>query len=230
MRPVNRPESLPPISTRGEAHAKGQTFFYTGRPCRAGHLAVRYVSTGGCTMCLDSYKTENAKNPFDHRLVPFDGSGIWRAGHWDAPTLQRAKEAVQVFLNEWTAANAPLPVEPELKLRNVYGTRYTIAGTTTSELTQQTYELWAPWREHTRRQLAVRASGAINAPTVELFTREALESKAPWVYVDLLNGDGPRWYVCEHIDFALYKVIEDHALHVAVGMFGLDGSLGVTVS
>lgn len=28
------------------------TFYYTGEPCKNGHVAPRYVSTGGCTACL----------------------------------------------------------------------------------------------------------------------------------------------------------------------------------
>lgn len=226
-RPNLRPKDLPPIKTRDEAFRAGDTYFYTGKPCMRGHLAVRYVSTNGCTACMDRHKTQGARNAFDDKLVPFFGvPGLWRPRHWDAHTLEASKLAVQTFLNEWGAANAPPPPEAEFKLRNVYGVRYTMVGHVES-MDGNKYETWQPWRGHTMQQLRLRASGAHSAPTVELFTREALESPAPWVYRDLLNGDGPRWYVCEHIDFALFKVIEDHALHVAIGVFGLDGSLTV---
>lgn len=38
--------------TRKEARQDGDTLFNTGKPCRNGHMAPRYTSTGGCTECL----------------------------------------------------------------------------------------------------------------------------------------------------------------------------------
>ena len=40
------------IISRDDAHAKGLMHFYTGQPCKRGHDSPRYVSTGGCIMCL----------------------------------------------------------------------------------------------------------------------------------------------------------------------------------
>lgn len=37
--------------TRAEANAAGKVRYFTGEPCRAGHLAERYVTTGSCVMC-----------------------------------------------------------------------------------------------------------------------------------------------------------------------------------
>lgn len=41
--------SLP--KTRGEARLSGCAHYFTGKPCRHGHLAPRFVSTGGCVSC-----------------------------------------------------------------------------------------------------------------------------------------------------------------------------------
>lgn len=38
--------------TRKDAALAGAKRFYTGKPCIRGHLAIRYVSTGGCSACL----------------------------------------------------------------------------------------------------------------------------------------------------------------------------------
>lgn len=37
--------------TRAEAAAGGLLRFYTGRPCRAGHLSERYLSNRQCVVC-----------------------------------------------------------------------------------------------------------------------------------------------------------------------------------
>lgn len=39
------------IISRQEAAALGRKRFYTGKPCKYGHDAPRFVSTGGCTAC-----------------------------------------------------------------------------------------------------------------------------------------------------------------------------------
>lgn len=39
------------IISRHDAAAQGRKRFYTGRPCKYGHDAQRFVSTGGCVAC-----------------------------------------------------------------------------------------------------------------------------------------------------------------------------------
>ena len=40
------------ILTRRDAHARGMVRYWTGKPCRRGHLAHRYVTSGICTACI----------------------------------------------------------------------------------------------------------------------------------------------------------------------------------
>jgi len=47
--PVDTTEMLP---TREEAKAVGHTFFYTGKPCKRGHIAARYTSSPICAECV----------------------------------------------------------------------------------------------------------------------------------------------------------------------------------
>lgn len=42
------------LISRVEAERLGRTFFFTGRVCRHGHAARRYVSTGNCETCMAS--------------------------------------------------------------------------------------------------------------------------------------------------------------------------------
>jgi hypothetical protein len=39
------------IISRDEARMAGGMYFFTGEPCRRGHVADRYVATGGCVAC-----------------------------------------------------------------------------------------------------------------------------------------------------------------------------------
>jgi hypothetical protein len=40
------------IVTRKQALAQGETTFFTGKPCRKGHVTPRYASTGHCVECV----------------------------------------------------------------------------------------------------------------------------------------------------------------------------------
>ena len=40
-----------PVITRAEAKAIGQTRFFTGKPCKHGHLSQRTAANGGCIQC-----------------------------------------------------------------------------------------------------------------------------------------------------------------------------------
>lgn len=42
-----------PIITRAEAGSAGLVHYFTGKPCRQGHIAQRYVSSFGCVACSD---------------------------------------------------------------------------------------------------------------------------------------------------------------------------------
>ena len=47
------------MSKRSEAKARGDTHYFTGKPCPKGHVAERFTSSGGCTTCLH----ERGKTP-----------------------------------------------------------------------------------------------------------------------------------------------------------------------
>ncbi|USN16519.1 hypothetical protein POLUDNITSA_01040 [Brevundimonas phage vB_BpoS-Poludnitsa] len=41
-----------PAGSPSEAKAFGESFYYTGTPCRRGHIAARYASTAQCSACI----------------------------------------------------------------------------------------------------------------------------------------------------------------------------------
>lgn len=40
------------IITRSDARALGATSYFTGKPCKNGHISYRYVQSGTCAMCV----------------------------------------------------------------------------------------------------------------------------------------------------------------------------------
>src|SRR5215831_20986514 len=66
--------------SREEARASGFDRFYTGVPCKHGHLAARYVSTTNCAAC----QVEHARN-----------NGGWGARPSRQEYLAKARELVE---------------------------------------------------------------------------------------------------------------------------------------
>lgn len=50
------------ISSRKEARRLGETFYFTGKPCKHGHIARRYASSGRCLTCKEEWDSQNAES------------------------------------------------------------------------------------------------------------------------------------------------------------------------
>lgn len=60
------------VISRVEAHRLGRTMFFTGKPCRKqGHLAQRYVSSGGCKACVNGMFKKSLGSGLTHDLINF---------------------------------------------------------------------------------------------------------------------------------------------------------------
>lgn len=62
--------------SRRDAADSGRTFFYTGRPCKLGHMSPRYVTNGGCVACFRT-QFKPRRNPWTGKLVPFSNPHLW---------------------------------------------------------------------------------------------------------------------------------------------------------
>lgn len=64
------------IISRKAAYGMGLRRFYTGVPCKHGHVAERFVSNGGCTACTNpSYRFR--QNTFSHDIKAFNSQRLW---------------------------------------------------------------------------------------------------------------------------------------------------------
>lgn len=46
------------VITRRQAAERGMGRYYTGKPCKNGHLAERYVTSNACVECAKSFAQE----------------------------------------------------------------------------------------------------------------------------------------------------------------------------
>lgn len=77
------------ISSRADAKVRGSQFYATGKPCKGGHVALRYTSSGECTVCEQQRRADAA----DKRKQ--------QAADWYA--RNRARKIIEAA--EWRANN-----------------------------------------------------------------------------------------------------------------------------
>lgn len=83
------------IISREEAASQGKKRYFTGQPCRNGHVAQRYVLNSGCLDCAHRFKRLRAVNSFSHDLVPFDAVTFWRSKRHTQESLKGLHAYIQ---------------------------------------------------------------------------------------------------------------------------------------
>lgn len=87
--------------SRAEAHAEGKKFYFTGKPCVRGHIAIRYAC-GGCIECVkDSSKQWHTDNP--EKVKAKDAR--WRERHPDKTRAKNTTERKRLTNARWQASN-----------------------------------------------------------------------------------------------------------------------------
>jgi 5-methylcytosine-specific restriction endonuclease McrA len=62
-------DSAPKIISRKDAKARGLKHYFTGKRCKRGHVAKRFVSTRSCVICSARHvANDRARNPETHRV------------------------------------------------------------------------------------------------------------------------------------------------------------------
>ena len=84
----------PHVISRAEAKALGLKHYFTGKPCKRGHVAERYVSGNGCVECDRA-----------------------RALEWRAANLEKARERDRAVACKYRAANPGKDRERKRKWR-----------------------------------------------------------------------------------------------------------------
>ncbi len=90
--------------TRAEAKAVGATHYFTGKPCKRGHIAKRLASTKGCVECQRAADIAwRAANPDKSRAV----YATYRAKTQEKRAAYRAenRERISEYAAAWRTAN-----------------------------------------------------------------------------------------------------------------------------
>lgn len=96
------------IISRDQARGAGEQKFFTGLPCKYGHIAERYVKTGRCCQCniekCKKWKAANGdiKRELDRKYREENRQALSDyKKHW----YLRNKESALVRINTWVRAN-----------------------------------------------------------------------------------------------------------------------------
>ena len=87
------------IITRKQAQEQGLTHYFTGKPCKHGHLAQRLVSNRGCCLC----GCANARKSYDARLkgnASFQKRNRDRATKWYYENHSRARATRNAYASK----------------------------------------------------------------------------------------------------------------------------------
>ena len=93
MLPDSISENLP--STAGEAKKIGSRFFFTGRPCKRGHISVRRADNGYCRECANSSSTRWYKASPENRKKNRENVARWRREYPDRAKRSRRNQVRQ---------------------------------------------------------------------------------------------------------------------------------------
>lgn len=90
------------VINRNEAHAAMLKRYFTGIPCKLGHVAERYVSTGGCTECLGRFR-KNEAMPITRTLTGYRPTRpLWVASDMHPDNVPALDAYLQRCTNEFT--------------------------------------------------------------------------------------------------------------------------------
>jgi len=97
-----------PFKTAEEARRHGARFYFTGKPCKRGHVAPRYAKSWMCTVC--AYEHQVVRSP-EEQAERTAAAKAWRhrnrerARQHAAAHYKRAREAVLETNRRWRARN-----------------------------------------------------------------------------------------------------------------------------
>jgi hypothetical protein len=101
------------IISRSEAEAAGLKHYFTGKPCKRGHVAERFVSTKTCMHCSrESTIAWQAANPEKHAK---------RTDDWNASNPAKRRMLRRKYNSEWAKAN---PKKNRMKVRKYRAKKY----------------------------------------------------------------------------------------------------------
>lgn len=116
-----------PVVTREQAKAAGLSRFFTGKPCKRGHLSQRTTANGGCFACnsADALALYHAEAP-EKRALRWERAKVWKDAHREQVRAEgRAySKANRDKSQAWKVANRAQIAEAERLFRIEQPERY----------------------------------------------------------------------------------------------------------
>ena len=110
---------------RADARRSGMTKYFTGNPCKHGHIVPRYTANGLCVTCavrvnLKSRSKRRSEIPVEVRQRQSARVALWRAANHErskelsrrSQRKGRANKPMQYRAYRWKAAGMPSPTRP----------------------------------------------------------------------------------------------------------------------
>lgn len=102
---ANKPP-LPPLITRVEAWQQHLRHYFTGKPCKRGHLSQRYVVSGACVDCLlGTFRYR--RHPYDKQMIPYMCPKFWVRDGMTPEHHELLETYLQQCIDEFTRVNLP---------------------------------------------------------------------------------------------------------------------------
>lgn len=89
------------VISREAAAIKQLKLYFTGEPCKRGHLAPRYVLNGACLDCLHRHRIR--LHPSRRDKIPFNGAQLYRSRRLDTEQLDQLGEYLQKCIDAFEA-------------------------------------------------------------------------------------------------------------------------------
>lgn len=90
---------MPEVISRGEARQKGLKRYFTGEPCKHGHVAERYTAGNGCVMCggikSDDWTKRNPQKKLEHLRAHVKANKRKHLEHGRAWAKRNAKKVAE---------------------------------------------------------------------------------------------------------------------------------------
>lgn len=91
---------MPDLVSRDEAAANGRATYFTGIPCKRGHVALRYTCNTGCIECLQRFRRTTV-NPWTKELAPFQPQGLYAPAGLTPELLAELAEFMHQSVAHW---------------------------------------------------------------------------------------------------------------------------------
>lgn len=100
------------VISRKDAHLAGLRRFFTGIPCKNGHVAERYVGNGACIGCMNT-QFKLRKNAYSHELAPYTAQRLWIPVAIGTEDTQALEKYLQRCIFEYARATGKMTPELE---------------------------------------------------------------------------------------------------------------------